>query len=67
MSLVEYPLLKVLDSFPLYGQQHIRKFVSIDAHPWVLALQKALEAFTDQVVHFSRVFLMCIKCKCVVL
>ncbi|XP_004287659.1 PREDICTED: DEAD-box ATP-dependent RNA helicase 17 [Fragaria vesca subsp. vesca] len=48
VSLVEYPLLKVLDSFPLYGQQHIRKFVSIDAHPWVLALQKALEAFTDQ-------------------
>ncbi|XP_061996410.1 DEAD-box ATP-dependent RNA helicase 17 [Rosa rugosa] len=48
VSLVEYPLLKVLDSFPLYGQQHVRKFVYIDAHPWVLALQKALEAFTDQ-------------------
>ncbi|KAF6173815.1 hypothetical protein GIB67_003816 [Kingdonia uniflora] len=47
VSLKEYPLLKMLDSFPLYGiQKHqIKKFVSIEMHPWVLSLQKALETF----------------------
>ncbi|KAL7194044.1 hypothetical protein ACSBR2_025652 [Camellia fascicularis] len=46
VSLTEYPLLKVLDSFPLYGQQHhAKRFVSIEMHPWVLSLQKALESF----------------------
>ncbi|CAL5375601.1 unnamed protein product [Camellia sinensis] len=45
-SLTEYPLLKVLDSFPLYGQQHhAKRFVSVEMHPWVLSLQKALESF----------------------
>ncbi|KAB2604191.1 DEAD-box ATP-dependent RNA helicase 17-like [Pyrus ussuriensis x Pyrus communis] len=48
VSLAEFPLLKILDSFPLYGHKHVRKFVSIDAHPWVMSLQKALEAFTDK-------------------
>ncbi|KAJ4957579.1 hypothetical protein NE237_024690 [Protea cynaroides] len=46
VSLKEYPLLKVLDSFPLYGlKHHVKKFVSLDMHPWVLSLQKALESF----------------------
>ncbi|KAA8534747.1 hypothetical protein F0562_029811 [Nyssa sinensis] len=46
VSLAEYPLLKVLDSFPLYGQKHhVKKFVSVEMHPWVLSLQKALESF----------------------
>ncbi|KAJ7979208.1 RNA helicase [Quillaja saponaria] len=46
VSLTEYPLLKVLDSFPLYGQKlHVKQFVSIELHPWVLCLQKALESF----------------------
>ncbi|KAK7354571.1 hypothetical protein VNO80_20036 [Phaseolus coccineus] len=45
VALTEYPVLKVLDSFPLYGQNHIKKSVFLDSHPWVLCLQKALEAF----------------------
>lgn len=53
VSLQEYPLLKVLDSFPLFGQKHVRKFLSIDSHPWVMSLQKALEAFTEKVRLFS--------------
>ncbi|WCJ21256.1 ATP-dependent RNA helicase DBP7 [Euphorbia peplus] len=45
-SLTEYPILKVLDSFPLYGQMHhSKKFVSLELHPWLLYLQKALESF----------------------
>ena len=56
VSLAEFPLLKILDSFPLYGYKHVRKFVSIDAHPWVMSLQKALEAFTDKVLLFSCFF-----------
>ncbi|KAL9314599.1 hypothetical protein ACSQ67_020051 [Phaseolus vulgaris] len=46
VSLTECPVLKVLDSFPLYGQKnYIKKSVFLDSHPWVLCLQKALEAF----------------------
>ncbi|KAI4335177.1 hypothetical protein L6164_013847 [Bauhinia variegata] len=46
VSLTELPLLSVFDSFPLYGQKnHIKKFVAIESHPWVLCLQKALESF----------------------
>lgn len=45
-SLTEYPLLKVLDSFPSYDQKHhVKKFLTLDLHPWVLSLQKALESF----------------------
>ncbi|KAK7848457.1 dead-box atp-dependent rna helicase 17 [Quercus suber] len=45
-SLTEYPLLKVLDSFPLYDQKrHVKKFLTLELHPWVLSLQKALESF----------------------
>ncbi|TKY72902.1 DEAD-box ATP-dependent RNA helicase 17 [Spatholobus suberectus] len=44
--LTEYPVLKMLDSFPLYGQKnHTKKSVFLESHPWVLCLQKALEAF----------------------
>ncbi|KAL9242174.1 hypothetical protein vseg_016200 [Gypsophila vaccaria] len=46
VSLSEYPLLKVLDSFPSYGQKHPgKKFVSVEMHPWVAGLQKSLEGF----------------------
>ncbi|XP_059633255.1 DEAD-box ATP-dependent RNA helicase 17 [Cornus florida] len=46
VSLTEYPLLKVLDSYPLQGQKlHVKKFVSLEMHPWVQFLQKALESF----------------------
>lgn len=46
VSLTEYSLLKVLDSFPLSGQKHhIKKFISLEMHPWLLYLQKALESF----------------------
>ncbi|XP_057967446.1 DEAD-box ATP-dependent RNA helicase 17 isoform X2 [Malania oleifera] len=44
--LEEYPILKVLDSFPLYDlKQRVKKFVSLEMHPWVLSVQKALESF----------------------
>ncbi|XP_054807650.1 DEAD-box ATP-dependent RNA helicase 17 [Prosopis cineraria] len=46
VSLTEYPLLKVLDSFPPYGQKkHTKNFVVIESHPWIICLQKALESF----------------------
>ncbi|KAK2985258.1 hypothetical protein RJ640_009166 [Escallonia rubra] len=44
--LTEYPLVKLLDSFPLYGQKHnAKKLFSLEMHPWVLHLQKALESY----------------------
>lgn len=43
VSLSEYPLLKVLDSFPL--KQGVKKFVDLEFHPWVMSLQRALESF----------------------
>ncbi|KAM0948295.1 putative RNA helicase [Dioscorea sansibarensis] len=46
VSLKDYPLQKVLDSFPLLGQKHSnRKLISLEMHPWVLLLQKAVESF----------------------
>ncbi|PIN10933.1 ATP-dependent RNA helicase [Handroanthus impetiginosus] len=46
VTLTEYPLLKLLNGFPLYSQQHpVKKFVSIEMHPWLLNLQRALEFF----------------------
>ncbi|XP_052198516.1 DEAD-box ATP-dependent RNA helicase 17 isoform X2 [Diospyros lotus] len=55
VSLTEYPLLKVLDSFPLYGQKHtIKKFVAFEMHPWVLALQKALESLVLAEPHMRK-------------
>ncbi|KAI7735577.1 hypothetical protein M8C21_012679, partial [Ambrosia artemisiifolia] len=44
VMLTEYPLMKLLDGFPL-KQQRMKKFVSIEMHPWVLDLQKSLESF----------------------
>ncbi|KAG8066929.1 hypothetical protein GUJ93_ZPchr0005g15594 [Zizania palustris] len=44
--LTEYPLQKVLDSFPVNGQRlHKRKQISLDMHPWIMSLQRALESF----------------------
>ncbi|XP_030489380.2 DEAD-box ATP-dependent RNA helicase 17 [Cannabis sativa] len=49
VSLSEYPLSKVLDSFPIHNEKHrARSFISVDLHPWVAGLQKALEAFSSQ-------------------
>ncbi|XP_072961311.1 DEAD-box ATP-dependent RNA helicase 17 [Typha angustifolia] len=45
VSLKEYPIQKVLDSFPLQGQHYNKKVISVDLHPWVLYLQRALESF----------------------
>lgn len=46
VSLTEYPVLKMLDKFPLYGQKNLaKKSVFLESHPWILCLQKALEAF----------------------
>ncbi|XP_022745548.1 DEAD-box ATP-dependent RNA helicase 17 [Durio zibethinus] len=46
VSLTEYPLLKILDSFPLHGQtHHVKKYVSLESHPWVVSLQKELESY----------------------
>ncbi|OMO88618.1 hypothetical protein CCACVL1_08294 [Corchorus capsularis] len=46
VSLTEYPLPKILDSFPLHGQtRHVKKFVSLESHPWVVSLQKELESY----------------------
>ncbi|KAL3535495.1 hypothetical protein ACH5RR_003956 [Cinchona calisaya] len=42
----EYPLLKLLDGLSSHGlKKHVKKFVTIEMHPWVLSLQKALETF----------------------
>lgn len=50
VSLTEYPLSKVLDSFPIYSEKHrAKKFISMELHPWVVSLQKALEGFAVQV------------------
>ncbi|CAA2971868.1 DEAD-box ATP-dependent RNA helicase 17 isoform X1 [Olea europaea subsp. europaea] len=45
VMLTEYPLLKLLDSFPLHRLKlPIKKLLSVEMHPWVLSLQKALES-----------------------
>ncbi|KAL5728533.1 RNA helicase [Ranunculus cassubicifolius] len=55
VTLKEYPLLKVLDSFPLHDQRHpIKKFVPVDLHPWVLSLQRALESFISSEVELKQ-------------
>ncbi|XP_062148128.1 DEAD-box ATP-dependent RNA helicase 17 [Alnus glutinosa] len=46
ISLTEYPLIKVLDSFPLYNEKnYVKKVPTFELHPWVLLVQKALESF----------------------
>ncbi|GER40417.1 dead box ATP-dependent RNA helicase [Striga asiatica] len=48
VALTEYPLQKHLNSLPLCNlKQHTKKFVSIEMHPWVVALQRALESFVS--------------------
>ncbi|GMH16603.1 hypothetical protein Nepgr_018444 [Nepenthes gracilis] len=48
VSLTEYPLVKSLDSFLLYGlKHHGKRIVSAEMHPWVTSLQKALESFVS--------------------
>ncbi|OWM84062.1 hypothetical protein CDL15_Pgr009309 [Punica granatum] len=55
VSLTEYPIVKVLDSFPLRGQKfHAQKFVALDTHPWVLSLQKALESFVSTEANINK-------------
>ncbi|KAK8357843.1 hypothetical protein V6Z12_A05G443800 [Gossypium hirsutum] len=45
VSLTEYPL-KIIDSFPLHSQMHrVKKFVSLESHPWVVSLQTELESY----------------------
>lgn len=46
VSLTEYPLVKVLDSFPARGRKHfVEKFVSLESHSWIMFLQRAVESF----------------------
>ncbi|XP_049936318.1 DEAD-box ATP-dependent RNA helicase 17-like [Nymphaea colorata] len=45
VSLDEFPLQKVLDCVPLPGGQSRKKVISLDLHPWVTNLQKAIESF----------------------
>ncbi|KAK6147632.1 hypothetical protein DH2020_018544 [Rehmannia glutinosa] len=48
VTLTEYPLQKLLSSFPLYRlKPQVNKFVSIEMHPWLVALQRALESFVS--------------------
>ncbi|KAK9102395.1 hypothetical protein Sjap_019649 [Stephania japonica] len=44
--LEEFSLLKVLDKFLMHNQNNQRgKFISLEMHPWVLSLQRALESY----------------------
>lgn len=55
VMLTEYPLQKLLDSFPLFGMRyHPKNFVSVDTHPWVVSLQKALESFTSSELKMKK-------------
>ncbi|KAJ3687718.1 hypothetical protein LUZ61_016882 [Rhynchospora tenuis] len=51
VSLKEYPLEKILDSFPLLQKgmknPYKKKMVSLDMHPWIMFLQRALESFVS--------------------
>ncbi|KAJ0772276.1 putative RNA helicase [Helianthus annuus] len=53
VMLTEYPLMKLLDSFPL-KHHRLKKFVSIEMHPWVLDLQKSLESFVFREVKIKK-------------
>lgn len=56
VTLTEYPLQKLLDSFPLFGiRYHPKNFVSVDTHPWVVSLQKALESFTSSELKMKKI------------
>ncbi|KAL1547853.1 DEAD-box ATP-dependent RNA helicase 17 [Salvia divinorum] len=46
VTLTEYPILKLLSSFPVYNmKQPASRFVSMEMHPLLIALQRALESF----------------------
>ncbi|EPS57535.1 hypothetical protein M569_17282, partial [Genlisea aurea] len=50
VTLTEYPILKILNNFvQLNSQNHhpqnTPRFLSMDVHPWLLTLQRALESF----------------------
>lgn len=46
VSLAEFQLQKVLETFRVFGQKHLAKrILSIEMHPWLVGLQNALEAF----------------------
>ncbi|KAL7136894.1 hypothetical protein ABFS83_10G060700 [Erythranthe nasuta] len=48
VALSEYPVLKLLSSFPSYSlKNQANKFVSIEMHPWLVALQRGLESFVS--------------------
>ncbi|CAI8606237.1 unnamed protein product [Vicia faba] len=54
VSLTEYPLIKVLDSFPMSGHKNMKNSVFIDMHPWIMCLQKALESFVSSKPHMDE-------------
>ncbi|XP_009592636.1 DEAD-box ATP-dependent RNA helicase 17 isoform X1 [Nicotiana tomentosiformis] len=55
VTLTEYPLQKLLDSFPLFGiKYHPKNFVSVDTHPWVVSLQRALESFISSELKMKK-------------
>ncbi|KAK4775265.1 hypothetical protein SAY86_010200 [Trapa natans] len=55
VKLTEYPIIKVLESFPFYGKKfHAKSFVTLDAHPWVLSLQNALESFVSTEANINK-------------
>ncbi|XP_057767649.1 DEAD-box ATP-dependent RNA helicase 17 isoform X2 [Salvia miltiorrhiza] len=48
VTLTEYPVLKLLSSFPMFSmKQPASKFISIEMHPLLLALQRALESYVS--------------------
>ncbi|KAJ9551259.1 hypothetical protein OSB04_015304 [Centaurea solstitialis] len=64
--LTEYPLLKLLDGFPLHGpKHHVKKFVSIEMHPWVLSLQRSLESFVSNEVIIFHVKKLVLTERCI--
>lgn len=55
VALKEYPVVKVLDGFPLYGRvPRGKNFVSLESHPWVMWLQNALESFVSGEVQIKK-------------
>ncbi|XP_031103875.1 DEAD-box ATP-dependent RNA helicase 17 isoform X2 [Ipomoea triloba] len=55
VTLTEYPLLKLLDSFPVFGMKHLsKKFVSIEMHPWSIFLQRSLESFVTTEANLKK-------------
>lgn len=56
VKLEEYQIQRCLDGFALHGKNFYKKSISLETHPWVLFLQKALETFISTeviAVHLS--------------